>query len=601
MTSSRPGNGGGAGADAASATTRPFVPDPASDLQRLKHLLLERELGELDVAHARLREIERLQRALAQRLPAALEAVGAGEESARIARALSVPVAQALGAAVRDNRQTIIDALFPVIGPLIRKAIAEALRNLVGDLNGAIESGFSVRGLAWRIEAWRGGVPYAQVVLRHRLTYRVDHVFVIERASGLVIAHTRAPDLAAIDADAIAGMLTALGDFVGDSVGTEGGSALDSAQVGEYLVWVVQGPRANLACFMRGVPPPGLRGLLEARLEEIHAGLGLIAASDDPRSALQSPSWQAALQPLSLQRDAGEEGSIGARSLRPSRWPLFLIVAAILVTTAWWIARGVAWDRQVDRLRATLRSTPGLVVTAIDSEPWRSLTVHALVDPDAGSLASLLAGAPLGSAQRKIDATGYLSTDDAIIERRARRLLGPPHEVGVRVVDGVLRLDGRATQSWIGAARERAPWIGGVRRVDDALVADADPIAVARAGIKAIAQSLKSEQVQFSADAEPASADAAILDIILAAAGRAQALAATAQVRLRFTSIGASDETGSDEVNLRVRMARARWLGDALAARGFRAGKDAAVANGDDPSIKRRSAYLRIDSEALSP
>src|SRR4029450_9844231 len=101
----------------------------------------------------------------------AIERAQEGIGAARIATALAKPVTQALGAAGRENRQVIVDVLFPVIGPAIRKAIAEALRNLVADVNGAIESSFSVRGMRWRVEAWRSGVPYAQIVLKHTLTY----------------------------------------------------------------------------------------------------------------------------------------------------------------------------------------------------------------------------------------------------------------------------------------------------------------------------------------------------------------------------------------------------------------------------------------------
>ena len=42
------------------------------------------------------------------------------------------------------------------------------------DLNQVLEHGLSPRGIRWRIEAWRSGVPFAQIVLRHCLRYQVD-------------------------------------------------------------------------------------------------------------------------------------------------------------------------------------------------------------------------------------------------------------------------------------------------------------------------------------------------------------------------------------------------------------------------------------------
>ena len=153
---------------------------------------------------------------------------------------MSEPVAEALGSAVERKRQLIVDLLFPVIGPGIRKAIAEAMRSLVGDLNRALEASLSGRGLRWRVESWRTGVPYPQVVLKHTLRYRIDHLFLIEAGSGLVIHRESAPELSDLDSDAVAGMLTAIQQFVRDSVGTEA-ATLDAASVGEHLLWVESG------------------------------------------------------------------------------------------------------------------------------------------------------------------------------------------------------------------------------------------------------------------------------------------------------------------------------------------------------------------------
>jgi len=586
-------SGNGAEANAADATPAAGASPPPEqeEFDRLRDLLFGDELRAAQATRARVAEVERQQRALPDRLPNALEAAGA---SPRVAHALAKPVAHALGAAVRENRQVVVDTLFPVIGPLIRKSIAEALRNLVADLNGAIESSFSVRGLKWRLEAWRGGVPYAQVVLKHRLAYRIDHVFLIARDSGLVLRHESAPDLPALDADAIAGMLTAIGDFVGDSVGQGGGSALDSAQVGEYLVWVVQGPRANLACFMRGVPPGGLRSLLEQRLEEIHAQLGDLRLEQAPDDAALATAWHETLQPMALVRAAGiDDGAAAQRP--PSRWPLLLLLLLALAALVAFFAQRERWDDRIDALRARLQAQPGFVLTGLDAEPWRAVTVRGLLDPDADSLRGILERAGLGDAKVDVVGTGYLSTDDAVVARRARRLLALPAGVDSSVHDGVLELKGKAPEAWIAAARERAGWIAGVRRVEMAVLPDADPVATARAELATLAHTLATLQVPFANDAILAAGGESIVDDIVDAAKRAHALAAAAHARIAFTCVGSNDEVGTDEANARVRAERAHWLADTLAARGVGDGQP--IALGEDAPNNRRAAYLRLDIE----
>ena len=120
-----------------------------SDFDRLRQLLLADERDSLARADQRLAALERTRDALCDELPGLVRAA----PPQAMADALATPVASALGNAVRHNSSSIVDALFPVIGPLIRKAIAEALRGLTSDLNSVLEQSLTPRGIKWRIEA----------------------------------------------------------------------------------------------------------------------------------------------------------------------------------------------------------------------------------------------------------------------------------------------------------------------------------------------------------------------------------------------------------------------------------------------------------------
>ena len=74
---------------------------------------------------------------------------------------------------------------------------------------------------------------------------------------------------------------------------------------------------------------------------------------------------------------------------------------------------------------------------------------------------------------------------------------------------------------------------------------------------------------------------------------RRRALARTAGVELVAGAYGTTDATGGEAVNLRLREQRARWLADALAARGV----DGIVIDLVAPaagSPQRRGAQLRV-------
>ena len=210
--------------------------DASADLAELRELILGAERRRLEELERRLDDTRLTRDQLAELLPEAI-ALRAGRDR-QLARALAPTVENAIGESVRRNPRPIATAIFPVLGPAIRKAIAEALAGLVASINRTLEHSISPRGLRWRLESWRTGIPFAQIVLRHALVYRVEQVFLIDGDTGLLLSHAVAPDLAGSDADLISGMLTAIRDFVADSFAPErevGG--LRRFSVGELSGW----------------------------------------------------------------------------------------------------------------------------------------------------------------------------------------------------------------------------------------------------------------------------------------------------------------------------------------------------------------------------
>src|SRR5262249_59213241 len=99
--------------------------------------------------------------------------------------ALAPTVENAIRESVRRNPREIATAIFPVLGPAIRKAIAETMSGLVNTINRAIEHSLTPQGIRWRFESWRTGVPFAQIVMRHSLVYRVEQVLLVHAETAL--------------------------------------------------------------------------------------------------------------------------------------------------------------------------------------------------------------------------------------------------------------------------------------------------------------------------------------------------------------------------------------------------------------------------------
>jgi hypothetical protein len=573
-----------------------------AEFERLRQLLLGTEQARLDRHAERLDAAEEAEATLPRRLPELIEQATRQRGEARMAQALEAPVSIALAQTVRERPQTLVDALFPIIGPAIRRAIAEALRDFNEGFNRALESSFTPRGLGWRLEAWRSGLSYAQVVLQHTLTFHIDHLFLIERESGLVLHRESAPQLSDLDADAIAGMLTAIGDFVRDSVGGEGGS-LASATVGEHLLWVIEGPRASLAAFLRGVPPPQLRSLLQQKLERLHAQLddpthALVAGAADPAAAFAEQ-----LQLANLERSASALAEPPQRPLR--RWPYVLLALLAMAAFATWGWKRYRWNTQVEALRTAIAAEPGYLVTALEQRPGREIVLHGARDPDARTPEAVLgARLPQGAVRTRFDFRPMLSADPRLVALRARRLLAPPPGVLLTVTpDGRLILRGVAPRAWVEPARERAAFVAGVSGVDaSALEAAADPVQAARQRLRLLAERIAALEVGFVRDTEPA--DAAALDDLAAALREAVALATAARQRLRIEAWGSSDPKGNEPLNRRLRRARAQWLREALIGAGLDAALFLSPDEGAAPAtLDRRAAgaRLHLDQDDSAP
>jgi OOP family OmpA-OmpF porin len=237
-------------------------------MAELRSLLLGPAEAQIAEIHTRLKDPHRQLREVSRVLPAAVAVRSRADNE--LSEALAPTITNAIERSVRKNPQPLVDAIFPVMGPAIRKAIAAALNGMVQSLNQSMAHSVSVQGLKWRVEAWRTGKPFAEVVLLHTLLYRVEQVFLIHRETGLLLQHVAASNVAAQDADMVSGMLTAIQDFVHDSFNAPEGDQLETMQVGELTVWIEQGPLAILAGVIRGNAPQELRDVFRSTIESIH-------------------------------------------------------------------------------------------------------------------------------------------------------------------------------------------------------------------------------------------------------------------------------------------------------------------------------------------
>ncbi|MBH0192480.1 MAG: OmpA family protein, partial [Nitrospira sp.] len=244
------------------ATARP------EDLDELRSLLLAPEQNRLERLQERLDNPTLHANDVSRVLPDAITLSRASDGS--LTQALTPVVEEALTTSVRKSPHVIVDVIAPIMGPAIRQSIMQAVQGMVQSLNQTLEHSMSAKGLSWRVEAWKTGRPFAEVVLLHTLLYRVEQVFLIHRETGLLLHHVSADAVIVQDEQVVSGMLTAIQQFVRDSFGVGDADTLHQFQVGEYTVWIEQGTYAYLAGVIRGTPPISLRQVFQESLVQIH-------------------------------------------------------------------------------------------------------------------------------------------------------------------------------------------------------------------------------------------------------------------------------------------------------------------------------------------
>ena len=326
----------------------------SGEYDRLRDLLLTPESSRLDVLEEKLAETRAEFATVPDRLAEDIERNVHGGERTRLGDALTEATTGSLELAVRRKPETVVNVVYPVIGPAIRRSIAEALREMSDGFDRSMRETFSPRALRWRFEAWRTGIPYAWVVLRQTTRYQVEHLFMIEPDSGLLLGHVTAKGLPELDADAVAGMFTAINQFVRDSVSVDGGEGgIGSALVGGYHLAVSEGPHARLVAFVRGVPDQHFGVRLDEINEALHAhhGSELLpdGRPDDHESSFLEQSQLDALNP----RDQAVAGQQQSQS-RILRIVLGVLVLALLATARYWWP----WMRGMGRGPAPFRDSP---------------------------------------------------------------------------------------------------------------------------------------------------------------------------------------------------------------------------------------------------
>ncbi len=472
---------------------------------------------------------------------------------ARLAEALRPSVEDALRRSVQCEPRVWAGAFYPILLPAIRMAVTSALRDLVTTLNQVLEHSLSLRSWRWRLEAWRTGKTFGEIVLLRTLVYRVEQLLLLDGHTGLALASVAAAGVTPKDTGLVSGMLTALQDFTSDSFEADRGAGIRELHVGDFSLLVEQGQRATLAAAVRGTPPAELHETLRAAIDLIHQEFGseLREFHGDPKPFERSATIL--------------EGCLQAQYQTPdtrSYRKLWVITTIAALLVAVWIGFMVAQTRRWDRAVAALRNTRGIAVTGEGRQNGRYL-LEGLRDPFAVSPESVLSNRGIDLRKVSLRFQSFLSLEPEVLLRRARVALDAPSGVSVFLDQDVMNLEGTASHAWILQARNAARLLAlaGIQGVHTGGLIDRD--------LEALRGEVEAATILFASGSSEVALEQDRPLKLLADRTREWTEGMIGIGRIpQLNLLGFADSTGTEAVNLDLSRLRAEHVAEFLNARG---------------------------------
>lgn len=151
---------------------------------------------------------------------------------------------------IAESQDEVIDALYPIIGKLVRRYIIKEIEKLSERLDRQVDDAFSWERWKIRIRSWFTGVKEEEMVIRNLAPPVLEEIMVVGKESGLLLGSWSRHET--LDRDMVAGMLTAIKSFVEDAFSTKDQS-LELIEYETYKIYLQNFPRYYIAAVISGV------------------------------------------------------------------------------------------------------------------------------------------------------------------------------------------------------------------------------------------------------------------------------------------------------------------------------------------------------------
>lgn len=137
-----------------------------------------------------------------------------------IPKTLGPTITKTLKAEIKNSKEQVVEALYPIMGKMIKKYVWQEIKLLSERVSNQVENSFSFQAWKRRFKSWFTGVKEHDLILSELGNATVEQVFIIEKNSGILLGNYSKTET--IDKEMFSGMLTAIKSFVEDAFQQKG-------------------------------------------------------------------------------------------------------------------------------------------------------------------------------------------------------------------------------------------------------------------------------------------------------------------------------------------------------------------------------------------
>lgn len=221
------------------------------DFEKLRELIVQKEIDQLDDIILRVKNIENSQKRdilinslsnliveiLSKNIKNNSDEIysivhpfvvkGLKEElndssNSEISKLLAPLISSSMKEQVHEQKDSIVDALYPIMGNMVSKYVTNAFKNMMVEVNDKLQDTLSAETIQRKIKSKIYNISEAELLIKESNIAKVNSIFLIHKESGMLILDVHKEDNKKIDEpEMVASMLSAIKSFVNDWISNQ--------------------------------------------------------------------------------------------------------------------------------------------------------------------------------------------------------------------------------------------------------------------------------------------------------------------------------------------------------------------------------------------